>query len=71
MLLIAACLWQVVGRGYSAADFAPMMLFCCIYFMTNARIVFSGVSMKSIVKAKRSMKAAPASSPEIGLPEGS
>lgn len=47
VLLIASCLWQVLGRGYPVERLVPMLIFSCIYLRTNARIVLYGAGRRS------------------------
>jgi cellulose synthase (UDP-forming) len=39
VLLIGACLWQVLHNGYSAVQFAPMLALALLYLATNARLI--------------------------------
>jgi hypothetical protein len=46
-LLVAACLWQVLARGYPVEQFTPMLIFACIYSTTNARVILHGAGRRS------------------------
>ncbi len=59
VLLLCTCAWQVLARGYSPLQFAPMMVFACIYLTTNARVIFHGVTRESVSSAIASVLSAP------------
>jgi cellulose synthase (UDP-forming) len=40
ILLVGACLWQVIHNRHSAVQFAPMVALALLYLATNLRVVF-------------------------------
>jgi cellulose synthase (UDP-forming) len=47
ILLIGACLWQVLRNGHSAVQFAPMVALAVLYLVTNLRLVFPPAPSRS------------------------
>ncbi|HTX12812.1 MAG TPA: cellulose synthase catalytic subunit [Solirubrobacteraceae bacterium] len=41
LLLVGACLWQVLRNGHSTLQFAPMVAFALLYLATNLRLIFA------------------------------
>jgi cellulose synthase (UDP-forming) len=58
VLLLAACLWQILDRHYDALQFAPMLSFSCLYTATNARVILFGVSLPGLARLKSALRPA-------------
>jgi cellulose synthase (UDP-forming) len=49
VLLLGACVWRVLVNRFSAVQFLPMFLFAGVYLLTNLRVIFPNLSLRTLL----------------------